>query len=193
MGPQSSTMKVFLFASALLALAAADSCSDCTAVVSTIAARISTEESLAAQGAILVGGLCPSAEDVAQCEASLPEFWNMIAALLWPGYWDPTAEWMCAPICAAPEDTVMTCDDCKMGIQAAIDQMLSPEAMDIIVEGISAELCKENPTPECPAAVDGVLRAGLPLLAEAGADADFAQACNAAVDGTCPARKLRLF
>ena len=40
--------------------------------------------------AILVGGLCPSQEDVAQCEASLPEFWNMIAALLWPGYWDPT-------------------------------------------------------------------------------------------------------
>merc|ERR1711974_82800 len=132
MGPQSSTMKVFLFASALLALAAADSCSDCTAVVSTIAARISTEESLAAQGAILVGGLCPSAEDVAQCEANLPQFWNMIAAILWPGYWVPTAEWMCAPICAAPEDTVMTCDDCRMGIQAAIDQMLSPEAMDII-------------------------------------------------------------
>ena len=57
----------------------------------------------------------------------------------------------------------------------AIDQMLSPEAMDVIVEGISAELCKDNPTPECPAAVDGVLRAGLPLLAAAGADADFAQ------------------
>merc|ERR1711997_60369 len=192
MGPQSSTMKVFIFSSALLALAAANSCSDCTAVVSTIAARISTEESLAAQGAILVGGLCPSQEDVAQCEASLPEFWNMIAALLWPGYWDPTGDWMCAPICEAPEDTVMTCDDCKMGIQAAIDQMLSPEAMDVIVEGISAEICKDNPTPECPLTVDGVLRNGLPLLAGAGADGDFAETCNAAVEGTCPA-KFRLF
>ena len=40
--------------------------------------------------AILVGGLCPSQEDVAKCEADLPGFWNMIAALLWPGYWDPT-------------------------------------------------------------------------------------------------------
>ena len=40
--------------------------------------------------AILVGGLCPGAEDVAQCEANLPEFWGMIAALLWPGYWDPS-------------------------------------------------------------------------------------------------------
>ena len=83
----------------------------------------------------------------------------MIAALLWPGYWDPTVswisvliikvvvfqqgcdvhiknnnqifkylshsdanqgEWMCAPICEAPEDVAMTCDDCKMGIKAKI-------------------------------------------------------------------------
>merc|ERR1719433_1719204 len=182
-------MKAFIFSSALLALATADSCSDCTAVVSTIAARLSSEESIAAQGAILVGGLCPSQEDPASCEQNLPEFWSMIAALLWPGYWDPTAEWMCADFCANPEDVAMTCDNCKMGIQAAIDQMLSPEAMDVIVEGISAEICKDNPTPECPLAVDGVLRNGLPLLAAAGADADFAQACNAAVEGTCPAKK----
>ena len=45
-----STLKVFLFSSPLLALAAADTCSDCTAVVSTIGARLSSEESLAAQG-----------------------------------------------------------------------------------------------------------------------------------------------
>ena len=98
-------MKAFIFSSALLALAVADTCSDCTAVVSTIAARLSSEESLAAQGvdilycqtisifpyfqAILVGELCPSQENPAECEAALPEFWNMIAALLWPGYWDP--------------------------------------------------------------------------------------------------------
>merc|ERR1712212_863911 len=189
---QSSKMKAFIFSTALLAVAMADTCSDCTAVVSTIAARLSTEESLAAQGAILFGGLCPSQEDVAKCEADLPEFWNMIAALLWPGYWDPTGEWMCAPICEAPEDVAMTCDDCKMGIQAAIDQMLSPEAMDVIVEGISAEICKDSPTPECPVAVDGVLRNGLPLLAGASDDAGFAETCNAAVEGTCPA-KFKLF
>merc|ERR1712158_355604 len=193
MGIRSSTMKVLLISSLLLAVATADSCSDCTAVVTTIAGRLMSDESLESQKAILVGGLCPGAEDVAQCEANLPEFWSMIAALLWPGYWDPTAEWMCGPICAAPEDTVMTCDDCKMGIQAAIDQMLSPEAMDIIVDGISGEICKDNPTEECPAAVDFVLRGGLPMLAAAGADGDFSQACNAAVEGTCPARKLRLF
>ena len=44
-----SAMKAFIFSSALLALAVADTCSDCTAVVSTIAARLSSEESIAVQ------------------------------------------------------------------------------------------------------------------------------------------------
>ena len=26
------------------------------------------------------------------------------------------ADWMCGPTCAAPEQTNMTCDDCKTGI-----------------------------------------------------------------------------
>ena len=44
-----SAMKAFIFSSALLAVAVADTCSDCTAVVSTIAARLSSEESIAVQ------------------------------------------------------------------------------------------------------------------------------------------------
>merc|ERR1712110_878453 len=144
-------------------------------------------------GGYAVGGLCPNTEDPARCEEGLPEFWSMVAAVLWPGYWDPTADWMCGPTCEAPEDVAMTCDDCKMGIQDAIDEMLSPEAMDGIVEAVSAEICKDNPTEECPMFVDGILRQGLPLLAAAADDAGFAQACNAAVENTCAARKLRLF
>merc|ERR1712165_180605 len=160
MGTQYSTMKVLILTSAMLALAASDSCSDCTAVVSHIAGRLSTPESLAAQGEILVGELCPGAPDPEACVSGLPGLWNQIAALLWPGYWDPTAEWMCADICAAPEDTTMTCDDCKMGIQAAIDQLLSEAAVDVII------------------------RQGLPALVAAGSDGDFGQACNGAVEGT---------
>merc|ERR550532_2291201 len=186
-------MKVLIITSAMLALAASDSCSDCTAVVSHIADRLSTPESLAAQGEILVGELCPGAPDPEACVSGLPGLWNQIAAILWPGYWDPTAEWMCADICAAPEDTTMTCDDCKMGIQAAIDQLLEPDTLDAIVENLAPEICKDNPTEECPAAVDAIIRQGLPLLAAAGDATAFGEACNAAVAGTCPARKISLF
>merc|ERR1711863_123984 len=185
MGSQSSTMKAFIFSSALLALAAA--------VSSTIGARAMSEESLAAQGAILVGGLCPGSPDPAACEAGLPGLWNKMAAILWPAYWDPTAEWMCADTCANPEDTTMTCDDCKMGIQAAIDQLLEPDTLDAIVENLAPEICKDNPTEECPAAVDAIIRQGLPLLAAAGDATAFGEACNAAVAGTCPARKISFF
>merc|ERR1719283_429625 len=121
-------MKVLLFSSVFVALAGADTCSDCTAVVNAIQARLMSEESIAAQQAILVGGLCPGTDDPAECEANLPGFWAQIAALLWPGYWDPNAEWMCAPICA------------------------------------------QNGDERCPAAVDGVIRQGLPMIAAAGAD-----------------------
>merc|ERR1719481_1841727 len=173
-------MKAFIFSSALLALAVADTCSDCTAVVSTIAARLSSEESIAVQQGILVGGLCPTAEDVAGCEANLP------------GFWAASAEWMCGPICEAPEDTVMSCDDCKMGIQAAIDQMLLPETLDTIVEFLSGDFCASTGEDRCPEFVDVVIRQGLPMIYAASDDAAVTETCNAAVEGTCPA-KLRLF
>merc|ERR1719208_633110 len=109
-------MKELLVCSTLIVAIAANTCDDCTAIVT-----------------VLVGGLCPTAEDVAECEAGLPAFWKAIALGLWPGYYDPSGEWMCAPLCAAPEEVEMTCDACTMGIQASIDQLLSPEAMDAIV------------------------------------------------------------
>merc|ERR1712004_353046 len=183
------TMKVLLLTSALMVLVAADTCSDCTAVVNAVQARLMTEESIAYQQGILVSGLCPEAENVAECEEALPGFWAQIASLLWPEYWDPSAQWMCAPICAAPEDTVMTCDDCQAGVLAAIDQLLAPETLDRIVEILAnGDFCAATGDERCPAAVDVVIRQGLPILTEASAQAGFAEACNAAVPGTCSAR-----
>ena len=45
-----SNSKVLILTSAMLALAASDSCSDCTAVASYIAGALTTPESLAWQG-----------------------------------------------------------------------------------------------------------------------------------------------
>ena len=47
--------------------------------------------------------------------------------------------------------------------------------MDVIVEGIAPIICKDNPTEECPAAVDVIIRQGLPALIAAGSDGDFGQ------------------
>ena len=45
----SPDLQVLLISSLLLAVATADSCSDCTAVVTTIAGRLMSEESLESQ------------------------------------------------------------------------------------------------------------------------------------------------
>ena len=47
--------------------------------------------------------------------------------------------------------------------------------MDVIVENLAPQICAENPTEECPAAVDAIIRNGLPLLAAASDAQGFAQ------------------
>ena len=59
--------------------------------------------------------------------------------------------------------------------QAAIDQLLEPDTIDAAVEFIAPEICKDNPTEECPVAVDAIIRNGLPLLAAASDAQGFAQ------------------
>ena len=88
----------------------------------------------------------------------------------------------------------MTCSDCKGGLQFLIDQLLEIETLDTIVDYLAnGDFCANNGDERCPAAVDGVIRQGLPMLAVAGTEADFSEACNAGVPGTCPEKKLRLF
>ena len=72
---------------------------DCVNVVSTIAGALTSEESVATQVEVLVAELCPTLDDEAEthCVAELPDFWVQIAAVLWPGYFNPTADWMCGP------------------------------------------------------------------------------------------------
>ena len=54
--------------------------------------------------------------------------------------------------------------------------------MDVIVEGIAPIICKDNPTEECPAAVDVIIRQGLPALVAAGSDGDFGQVLLLTID-----------
>jgi len=172
-----------------------NTCDDCTAVVTVLAYALVSDESIADQQAILVGGLCPTSENPFECWAGLPSLWKAIALTLWPGYYDPSAEWMCGPTCAAPEDVDMTCDGCVAGIQASIDQLLSAEAMDLVVDGfVNSDFCDQVGGDErCPDILDAVLRQGLPLLAAASNPDDFKAACNAAKPGTCAARKMTIF
>ena len=95
---------------------------------------------------------------------------------------------MCGPTCGAPEDTVMTCEDCTTGVQGAIDQLLAAETIDAIIEAITPTLCADS--ADCAGAADFVIRNGLPLIASAADPAAFPTVCNTAVEGTCAARRF---
>merc|ERR1719244_2571158 len=173
-------MKLIVALSALLAIASADPCSDCTAVVITIANYLTSEDSIARQVEVLLAEVCPGADDPDMCVAGLPDFWAKIAMMLWPGYYNPEEPWMCATedICGAPgAKLAMTCEECTNGIQGAIDQLLSEE----FVTGIDED-------PEmCANVIAELIPAALPALA-AGFTVEGAQdICNQAVPDTCMA------
>ena len=101
---------------------------------------------------------------------------------------------MCGPYCAAPQDTVMTCDDCQGGIKASADQLALPETLEAIVTAMmTADFCATSGHVGCVEDLQYVIMNGLPMLVLDFNPADGPTICNAAVEGTCPARRVKLF
>merc|ERR1712228_685112 len=154
------------------------------------------EDSLANQIDILLAEVCPMVEEPDVCVAELATFWAKISAVLWPGYFDAEAEWMCGSedICGASKQVkAMTCEECTQGINGAIDQLLLPETIEGIVIALSGDaFCGQDNDPEtCKAVIEFLIPVALPALAETGGrdPARMAEVCTAAVPDTCPAVK----
>merc|ERR1712212_1231470 len=95
------TMKIFFALAALLTISTTSAewtCEDCTAVVNSMAAYLTSEESVGKQVDILLADVCPQVENAEECVEALPDFWAQIAQVLWPGYYNAEADWMCAPL-----------------------------------------------------------------------------------------------
>merc|ERR1712156_705378 len=168
-----SNMKFFAALFALVAIHAASAeptYEDCVNVVSTIAAALTSEESVATQVEVLLAGL--------------PDFWAQVAAVLWPGYFDPTAAWMCGN---GKQLREFTCDECKSGMMGAIDQLLSEEFVNGIVDALSGEgFCGQGENPEeCANVISVLIPAALPILAGNLDEGRMEDICNAAQPGAC--------
>merc|ERR1712244_104472 len=175
-GQSTVIMKVFLILSAaLLATASATTevgCEDCKALVSTLGTYLSSEESIAKQVEILLAEVCPQAEDPEACMEGLPAFWESIAMMLWPGYYNPEEEFMCMQegLCGAPGSRdAMTCDECLAGIHASVDQLLTEEFVTGVVAWLSGEeFCGTMEDPEmCANIIAELIPAALPAIAGA--------------------------
>merc|ERR1712083_279369 len=184
------TMKLLLALVPLLGLGAVSgeaTCAECSAVVSALAADLTSERSVSGQIDVLLAEVCPGSENPDECLEGLPDFWTRIAAVLWPGYYNPRTDWMCGPICAKTSVREVTCDECLNGIQGSIDQLLSEEFINGIVDALSGDgFCGMEEDPDrCAEIIPILIPAALPALAAMYDPAGGAQLCNMALPGTC--------
>merc|ERR1712226_1001034 len=81
------TMKLFLLALACLASANGEvTCDECVASMGKLVDRLTGDESIQEQIGILLGNICPGAEDPAACEAGIGMAWPEIARAMYPVY-----------------------------------------------------------------------------------------------------------
>merc|ERR1712241_629839 len=175
-GQSTVIMKVFLVLSAALLVSASATtevgCEDCKALVNSMATWFTNPVSIEKQVMVLLAEVCPGSSNPDGCTEGLPDFWEKVAMMLWPGYYNPDEEFMCMQegLCGAPGSRdAMTCDECLDDIKASIDQLLSEEFISGIVDALSGNgFCggmTEKPNPEeCAAIIAELIPAALPIL-----------------------------
>merc|ERR1712123_268345 len=95
--PYSLAMQFLAILSCVSLALAEPSCDECLGAIDSLVARLTSDDSLAEQAAILVGALCPGAADPADCEARLPAGWAQVGQALFPEFLQG------ATICAVPQ------------------------------------------------------------------------------------------
>jgi len=185
---------VFVLTSTCSTVANADTCTNCKALVASLRDELISDSSIRQQQEVLVASLCPASSDPADCLETLPSLWRHIAMILWPGYYDTEMpldlDYNCPEQCSDPKEEPYYCDTCQLAIQASMDQLLTEEFMNIVVDGLTGPwYCDTHPDDlDCPSKVNETIRDGLPILAEEMfAILDSGEVCNTAVADTCPA------
>merc|ERR1712193_192274 len=156
----SLSMLAFATLASLLAVSSAQvTCDECKTAGAAMVARLTSEESIAEQVAVLVGTLCPGAQDPAGCEAGIPAAWPEIAMAMYPVFLEPET------VCSANDDS--PCELCLDGI-GRLEAYLTAQEEDIIAFLQGEAFCGNHPEVEtCPEDVDGLIRAAVPILGAA--------------------------
>merc|ERR1712098_214993 len=140
-----SIMKVLALLSLISFAAAVPTCDECKDSIGRLLARITGEESLAEQAAILTGTICPGAEDPDGCMANLPVQWPIIGGILFPEFLQ--ADVICADtgICSLFKE--ITCEDCEAGVSYITGLMRDADQVAAAVAFLCR--CHCRPYPSC--------------------------------------------
>merc|ERR1711887_140581 len=149
----SHIMKFLATFLSLAVLARAEpTCDECVASVDKLVARLTSEESLAEQVAILTASLCPTAPDPATCETELPRAWPLIGQALFPEFLQGAVICADTGICSMFKE--ITCEDCQAGVQYIIGLMNDPDQQASAIEFLSGDaFCADIMKELIPAAM----------------------------------------
>merc|ERR1719369_437498 len=129
---------------------------------------------------------------------TLPDYWARIAAMLWPGYYNPEMEFMCvAPgLCGESDKDArsLSCDECMAGIRATMDQLVRKDFIEGTISWLGSDeepgfFCAMEPDHElCSKIIEELIPPTLEALYNAAInDATTGPVLyNQALPDTCP-------
>merc|ERR1712058_5060 len=162
-----SVMKVLALLSLISFAAAVPTCQECNDSIGRLLARITGEESLAEQAAILTGTLCPGAPDPDMCAASLPEQWPIIGGILFPEFLQADAICDDVGICYLFKE--ITCEDCEAGVSYITGLMRDEGEVAAAVAFLQGDAyCGQAEDPaNCGELIAALIPAAMDVLASA--------------------------
>merc|ERR1711892_891646 len=166
-GPDSNqNMKVLALISCIALAAAEPTCDECLASVGRLVERITGEESLAEQAAILTGALCPAAPNPAECEEALPVQWPLIGTVLFPEFLQADAVCGDTGVCSLFKE--ITCEDCEAGVAYITGLMGDADQIAAAVDFLLGDFCEGSSDPAfCKERIPELIPAAMNVLAAA--------------------------
>ncbi len=164
-------------------------CEDCIKFGTAIQRHLMSEISVNEQVAHFVISLCPGAEDVAQCKEGIPTYWPAFAAAMYPVLLE--AESVCGQIGACKKNAFQqvvepTCDQCTKGL-AAVAKVIGSEGKIVeMVNFLKGDgYCAAAGDEKCGDAVDMLIPAAMPVLAEDLVVGSAHYCCDFSTSGVC--------
>merc|ERR1711973_278833 len=165
-----------ILACTISAISAEITCQECLAFTGNMEKHLTEDEIVATQVEILVDTLCPQAEDVPECDATIKAWWPKIAAALFP-------------VAIEPEHLLgaATCQEC---VQATVDiaNIIKLEsqvklAVDLLKGDI---LCAVDADPAtCVRVVELLVPYAVPVLSQALVDRAEEHCCEFSPSKIC--------
>merc|ERR1712198_26404 len=163
-------------------------CDDCLVFSGNMQTHLMSAESVGEQTELLIGSLCPTSPDPAQCEEGFKYFWSQVAAAMYPVFLEPGS--ICGQLGACKVKTLVgepTCDECKGSMDALAKIIGSESQIDEVISFLKGDgLCAGSPyQAECEQFAELAMPYAMPVLAQLLIETADEHCCEQSPSGVC--------